>query len=84
MRRLCSDSSCSYPGRSAQRGDVLPVNLINQVRPLVEQAWAYRLAAGRCERIRQQVTGKDIARKGEIFDVIGQKSAKAIVVKCPG
>jgi hypothetical protein len=30
------------------------------------------------------VTGKKIARQGEIFDVIGQKSAKAIVVKCPG
>ena len=30
MPRLCSDSSRPYPGRSAQRGDVLSVNLSNQ------------------------------------------------------
>ena len=40
----------------------------------MKQAWAYRLAVGRYERIRQQRSSKDIAHLGEIHGVIGQKS----------
>ena len=84
MLRLCSDSSRPYPGRSAQRGDVLMLLKWLPVRPLVYQAWAYRFAVNRYERNRQQDSSRDIAHHMATYDVIGQKSAEVIVVEGSG
>ncbi len=53
MPRLCSESSRPYPGRSARPAmSTLALKATSQA--LVDQAWAHRKAAGRCERRRQQ------------------------------
>ena len=84
MPRLCSDSSRPYPGRSARRGDVLLLVEKLPVRPLVYQAWAYRFAVDRYEQNRQQDNSRNIAHHVATYDVIGQKSAEAIVAQRPG
>ena len=84
MLRLCSDSSRSYPGRSARHGGVLTCLGKVPVRHLVDQAWAHPLAADGCERMRQQRTGRSTAHSGAIHGVTEQKSAEAIVAQRPG
>lgn len=84
MPRLCSESSRPYPGRSARLSRALPGLYKRPVRPLVDQAWAHRSAAGLCERMRQQTAREPWRAHGVILGVIGQKSAEAIVAKCPG
>ena len=59
MPRLYSESSRSYPGRSAQRSDDLLLFEQLPVRQLVKQAWAYRIAVERYERNRQRENSRD-------------------------
>jgi hypothetical protein len=84
MPRLCSDSSRPYPGRSVRLSRDLSSLYKQPVRPLVYQAWAHGIAANPCERTGRQTARKTVARLGVIPGVIGQKSAEAIVAKCPG
>jgi len=84
MLRLCSESSRPYPGRSVRLCRVLSRLHKRPVRPLVDQAWAHEEAAYPCERTKAASSRETMARHGAIPGVIGQKSAEAIVAKCPG
>jgi hypothetical protein len=93
MLRLHHESSRSYPGRSAQRG-----YRVTTREPVGENAgWGYRLTKSRRytgkaapgveiqtngSQTGRQRCGHERAPQGVTPEVIGQKSAEAIVAKC--
>ena len=78
MQRLCTESACSYSGRSVWSGDAR-VDAESQKGPLAEQDPG---AAGAVTRKRANATANvntSEARCRAICGVTGQKSAEAIV-----
>lgn len=82
MRQLCTESLCSYSGRSVRRSDVLLERIDNQSGIwLTKPGRIGGLSPNTSETdSKRQV---DIARLGVILDVIEQKSAEAIVAGYP-
>jgi len=78
MRQLCTESLGSYSGRSVRHCDVRLDRIDNQ-----SGIWSTKpgrmggLSANTSETDSKRQVG--IARRGEILDVIEQKSAEAIV-----
>jgi hypothetical protein len=70
MLRLCSKSSCSYPGRSVQHAAIIAMGVgLRAISKGVE--------------LPPNPTAIKAAHHVATYDVIGQKSAEAIVAKCP-
>ena len=78
MRRLCTETSRSYLGRSVGRGDVELNRKSRNGRNWNTKAQALRQAASRKRANWQQTAKRHSAAEG-ISDVTGQKSAAAIL-----
>lgn len=78
MRQLCIESSCPYSGRSVRHGGLFPDRIDNQSGHWSTKPWRIGLLlpdANEQDSKRQ----REAAHLGAIPDVIGQKSAEAIV-----
>ena len=79
MRRLCTESSCSYSGRSVRRGGERGC-VESQRGRLAEQGPGAAGAVTRSERSRQRTQRRAQRAAQQCERVIGQKSAEAVLV----
>lgn len=78
MRQLRIESSCSYSGRSVRHSDLFPDRIDNQIGHWLNKPRRIGLLLPGANEQDSKRQGEH-AHLGAISDVIGQKSAEAIV-----